>query len=461
MNFLKNNGYIKYSARKNINVSFSKNLKSWKILKKNLLQPRKNYFDSSPLHTLNAVLINEGILLTYFVKAPLSLGVAIFDKKMPNKLLWRSTNPVWKTQKKLCPLKVEKQEDNLILYFQNKEGKRQKVVVPLVAIFCKKTADVQPTLEKSINNPILKPKSKNSWESTATFNAAAIYLEGKVHLLYRAVNEKRDSVLGYAASKNGKNFEERLDSPVYFPRTPHEFGKSGGCEDPRLTKLDDKIYMTYTAFNGYINPPGVALTSINVKDFLAKKWKWKHPIFISKLGEAHKNWVIFPEKIKDKFAILHSISPKIQINYFDNLEFNNYTPLKSFHSFGSRKNCWDNMVRGAGPPPIKTDIGWLIIYHAIDNQEPRKYKLGAMILDCDNPTKILHRSPYPILEPNAKYENEGFKTGIIYACGATIIGDELLVYYGGADTVTCVATTPLKQFLNKLKTSKPIELEYV
>lgn len=324
----------------------------------------------------------------------------------------------------------------------------------------KKAEDAQPTLEKFINNPLIKPKSKNSWESTATFNTAAIYLEDKVHLLYRAINEKGNSVLGYAASKNGKNIDERLDFPVYLPRKPYEFGKYGGCEDPRLTKLGDKIYMTYTAFDG--SNIGVTLTSIYVKDFLEKKWKWKDPIFLSKPGEAHKNWVIFPEKINGMYAILHSISPKIKINYFDNLEFKNYTPIESFHSFGFRKNCWDNMVRGAGPPPIKTEIGWLIIYHAMSKQNSNKYKLGAMILDYNDPTKIIHRSSCPILEPDLKYKNKGFiKPGIVYSCGATVINNRLFIYYGNSDTTVCLASTNFNQFLDKLKTSKPIKLKYV
>ncbi len=107
INFLKKDIYIKYSASKNIRVSCSKNLKSWKVLKKDLLQPRKNYFDSFSLHVLNAILINKGILLLYFVKRPLSIGIALFDKKKPTKLLWRSANPIWKTQKKLQPLEVK------------------------------------------------------------------------------------------------------------------------------------------------------------------------------------------------------------------------------------------------------------------------------------------------------------------------------------------------------------------
>ena len=478
LNFLGRDGYIRYSARKNINISFSKNLKSWQVLKKDLLQPRQNYFDSSSLHVLNPVLINEGILLVYLIKKPrfhLSFGVALFDKKDPSSLLWRSANPVWETRDKLQPLKAEVLRGSLVIYFQDRKEDHKKVVIPLVFIFGKESEHVQPILERASKNPVLKPKSGHSWESQSTFNAAAISLEGKVHLLYRAIGEKGNSVLGYAASKEGVSIDERLDRPVYLPREPHELRKEnsptvvyefmsgggyGGCEDPRLTRFDDKIYMIYTAFNG-CNPPAVALTSISVKDFLAKKWKWASPILISRPGEIHKNWVIFPKKINGKYAVLHSISPKIQIDYFDDLEFNNYTPIKSFHSFGSRENCWDNMVRGAGPPPIETKDGWLVIYHAMSNKDSHKYKLGAMILDYDDPTKIVYRSSCPILEPDAKYENEGFKPGIVYACGAAVIGDRLFVYYGGADTVTCVASADLNQFLDKLKTSKPIELEYV
>ena len=282
-------------------------------------------------------------------------------------------------------------------------------------------------------------------------------------------------MLGYASSKGGTNINERLDYPAYLPREPYELRKKnsppvvyefvsgggyGGCEDPRLTRLGNKIYLTYTAFSGY-SPPAIALTSIYIKDFLEKKWKWKSPTIISQPGETHKNWVLFPEKINGKYAILHSISPEIQIDYFDNLEFNNYTPIKSFHCFGSREDCWDNMIRGAGPPPIKTKDGWLVIYHAMSKHNSNKYKLGAMLLDYDDPTKIICRLPYPLLKPDAKYENEGFKPGIIYSCGAVTIDERLFVYYGGADTVTCVATTNLDQFLDKLRTSKPIELEYV
>ncbi|MCF7899449.1 hypothetical protein K9L05_02240, partial [Candidatus Babeliales bacterium] len=305
-------------------------------------------------------------------------------------------------------------------------------------------------LQRFINNPVIKPKNENFWESQATFNAGAIFLDNKVHLLYRAIGADGISVLGYASSTDGKNINERLDCPVYSPRNLYEIkqkcsqditirfmsgGGYGGCEDPRLTKIDDKIYMTYTAFNG-CNPPAVALTYIKEKDFLEKRWNWKIPKIISNPTQVHKNWVIFPEKINGKYAILHSISPDILIEFLDDLEFENRTRIESFHNFGSRENGWDNMVRGAGPSPIKTEDGWLIIYHAMSGSDPSKYKIGALLLDYNDPFKISHRLSYPILEPSARYENEGCKPGIIYSCGAVVINDQLFVYYGGADTVT-------------------------
>ena len=326
-------------------------------------------------------------------------------------------------------------------------------------------------LEKFAENPIVAPIAEHFWESQYTFNTAAVYEGGKVHLVYRAVGDRGISVLGYASSRDGTRIDERLDTPCYVPQesfespkgkppiTPYSFmsgGGFGGCEDPRMTKLDGRFYMTYTAFNGI---PRVVLTSISVFDFLSKRWNWRKPVLISQLDEVHKNWVIFPEKIKGKYAILHSISPNILVDYFDSLEFDGKTFIKSYHDSKKREGCWDSRVRGVGPPPIKTKDGWLVLYHAIDDRDPGRYKMGAMILDYNDPTKVLYRTTQPILEPEAKYENEGFKKGVVYSCGAVVIDDQLFVYYGGADTVICVATANLNEFLDELKHSKPAKLK--
>ena len=143
------------------------------------------------------------------------------------------------------------------------------------------------------------------------------------------------------------------------------------------------------------------------------------------------------------------------IEYLDSLEFDGTTFIKSSRPPNEkvelRKGVWDSRVRGVGAPPIKTQEGWLVMYHAIDDRDSGKYKLGAMILDYENPEKILHRSATPILEPDKVYENDGFKSGVVYSCGAVVIGGTLFVYYGGADSIICVATANLNEFLDALK----------
>jgi predicted GH43/DUF377 family glycosyl hydrolase len=326
----------------------------------------------------------------------------------------------------------------------------------------KKESDLK--LERADHNPILKPHEHNHWESQATFNPAALYADGKVHLVYRAIGKDDVSVLGYASSFDGKHIHERLSDPMFVACRRGEpdrstapaavssgGGWSGGCEDPRLTCIDDIVYLLYTAFDGW-GSIRIALSSISLDDFLNKRWNWEKPVLISPPGEAHKNWVLFPEKINGKFAILHNITPDIIIDYFDTLDElrdgERIIHLKYIKT--RRKNAWDTWVRAAGPPPIKTKYGWLLLYHAIDEKDPDRYKLGAMLLDLKDPTKILYRSKAPVLEPDACYENEGFKPGIVYSCGAVVIDQELFVYYGGADSVTCVAVANLDLFLKEL-----------
>jgi predicted GH43/DUF377 family glycosyl hydrolase len=336
-------------------------------------------------------------------------------------------------------------------------------------------------LERHDNNPILSPRTENYWEMKATFNPGAVYADKRVHLLYRAIGSDDISALGYASSTDGATFTERPGEPAYRPfttkNTDHKKsvappidvayfsggGWNGGVEDPRLTLIDDTLYLTYTAFDGW-GSVRIALSSIKLEDFLKRRWKeWKKPALISPPGEIHKNWVLFPEKINGKFAILHGITPSILIEYVDSLDFDDNVFIKSSRPSNDkvtlRKGVWDSRVRGVGPPPIKTSDGWLMLYHAIDERDPGRYKLGAMLLDINDPTKILYRSQAPILEPDFDYENSGFKSGVIYSCGAVVKDGELYVYYGGGDSVTCVAMANLATFLRELKTFGAPRLE--
>jgi predicted GH43/DUF377 family glycosyl hydrolase len=318
---------------------------------------------------------------------------------------------------------------------------------------------------KAEENPIIAPRPENNWESWQTFNPGVISLGNKIHFIYRAIGEDGVSRLGYAASSDGFTIDKRLSYPIYEHQTAtkptfnyYSFasgGSFGGAEDPRPVRVnqEDKFYITYTACDNGLQ---VALTSIKIKDFLQKKWRWKQPIIISPPAEIHKNWVLFPEKINGKYAILHSINPQIAVAYRDSLEFQKGEYIQSYYNGkNSGKNSWDKWIRGAGAPPLKTNRGWLLFYHAMDN-DFSKYKVGAMLLDLNDPTKVLCRSREPILEPDKDYENNGFKAGVVYVSGAVIKDEELLVYYGASDSYVSVARANLEKFLTELtQTTEP------
>jgi predicted GH43/DUF377 family glycosyl hydrolase len=176
---------------------------------------------------------------------------------------------------------------------------------------------------------------------------------------------------------------------------------------------------------------------------------------MSRPGQVNKNACLLSEKINGKYVIFHRIFPDILIDYVDNLAFDGKTRwLTGQDKIPPRRGYWDSRKVGVGAPPIKTDDGWLLIYQAVGDQDASRYKMGAMLLDKNNPAKVLHRSIKPILEPNEWYENEGYKAGVAYPCGAVIMNKKLHVYYGGADMVTCAATAPIDEFLDHLKTTE-------
>ena len=474
--------YVAVFGENNINIAYSKNLTKWEVEKEPLLAPRNDNFDSNSLIAADVRLTDDGILLTYFSKRADSgrwhMGTALFDSHNPQKLIYRCREPLWEedsalSEKEIRPVGAIIFDGRLIVYFSTKDAKLYAFSLKFfkqAPIFSK--AFPPYLVKKFKDNPIISPLLHHFWESKQTFNPAAIYEADKVHLLYRAVGDNDSSVIGYASSTDGLNIDERLDEPVYVPTEPFECsdtsqkvfkiaylsggGGNGGCEDPRLTQIDDKIYMTYVAFSGN-SYPGVALTSIKTEDFLNHKWNWEKPVLISKPGQIHKNWVLFPEKINGKYAILHHMLPQISISYVDDLstfDGNNYIESWGREGHWGKSHFWDSHVRGPGPPPIKTKLGWLLLYQAMDYRDYGRYKIGALIMDENDPTKVTYRSRSPVMEPDRDYENEGYKAGVVYACGAVIKDENLYIYYGGADKHVCVAKSNLEEFLSEVKRSE-------
>ncbi len=331
--------------------------------------------------------------------------------------------------------------------------------------------DDWPKLDRAPENPIISPQFNHSWEAFTTLNPAAFVLNDKVHLLYRAQGHDYVSSIGYATSKDGLYFDYRSDQPIYSDKNLLAAnyqgtasrqawvsgGGMGGVEDPRVTLLENKVHMTYVAYDG-VTPPFLAHTSLSVEDFIHKNWRWKKPTRISRPGIVDKSGAIFPEKIKGKYVVMHRVFPNIQIDYRDSLDFNEGDYLETHAEIPVSDNGWDSRKIGAGPPPLLTDEGWLLIYYGVDDAVGYEYHIGAMLLAKDQPEKVLARSSEPILSPQAHYEMTGFKPGILYPCGAVILHGVLFVYYGAADQYVCVATISVADLLKKLKHEQKIKV---
>lgn len=306
--------------------------------------------------------------------------------------------------------------------------------------------------KKFSHNPILIPKEENNWEAKAVFNAGAIEINGKIYLLYRAMSKKNLSQFGLAISEDGYLIDERLTYPIYPLRLPFEKpkkdGLAGGVEDPRLTVINDKIYMCYTAYDGEM--PRLAFTSIAINDFLKRKFdRWAIPKIISPIDVADKDGALFPEKISGKYVFLHRIEPNIVIDFVDDLEFLNKKTLDATIVFVPKEKSWEGVKVGINGPPIKTSLGWLVFYHGISRID-HYYRIGAMLLDLKNPIKVCAYTTYPILEPEMEFEKKGLVNNVVFSCGQIVNGDKIFIYYGGADQVLCGAEISLSSLLNYL-----------
>lgn len=300
-------------------------------------------------------------------------------------------------------------------------------------------------LKRSPFNPLLTPVKDHYWENKYVLNCGAVRLNGLVYIFYRAVGEDGVSRLGLATSRDGLKIEERFPEPVFVPE--HE-SEEMGCEDPRLTIIDGRAYMLYTAYDGVT--PQIALASLAVDDLLNQRWQQWHRHGLVFPGLPNKDAILFPEKFDGKLAMYHRIIPSIWIAFADTLEAP-WPKEKHYIVLGTRSGMmWDALKIGAGAQPLKTKYGWLLIYHGVDYS--LCYRLGVFLTALDDPTEVLYRSPNPVLEPETSYEvgvfGQSWVPNVVFTCGAVpaedkeILSaeDEILVYYGGADTVIGVAS---------------------
>ncbi|MGD0577048.1 MAG: hypothetical protein ABSA74_03175, partial [Candidatus Staskawiczbacteria bacterium] len=188
---------------------------------------------------------------------------------------------------------------------------------------------------------------------------------------------------------------------------------------------------------------------IKENDFLKQKWNFSKSVLISPPGIDDKDACIFPEKINGKYFVIHRIGEDINSAFCDTLDFDGKNWLEGYRWIYPRKGMWDSKRIGIAAPPIKTKAGWVLLYHGISDED-NFYRVGAILLDLKDPTKILSRSDEPIFEPEEIYEKEGIVSNVVFPCGAILQQNKIFIYYGGADKVIGVATIKLNDLLASL-----------
>jgi len=244
------------------------------------------------------------------------------------------------------------------------------------------------------------------------------------------------SHLRLARSKDGMAFEIE-DTPAISPANDYE---TFGLEDPRISLIDGTYYISYVA----VCPRGVTTCLISTKDFTSFQ---RHGVIFA---PENKDVTLFPRQIDGKFYALHRpVSPLFKrhdIWLAESPDLNCWGNHR--HLMRPRQGYWDEIKIGASAVPFKIDQGWLEIYHGADVNN--RYCLGAVLLDSQEPWKVIARTEKPILEPQADYEIKGFFGNVVFSCGLLFEDDKLKIYYGVADTAICYAELSLEETIESL-----------
>lgn len=331
---------------------------------------------------------------------------------------------------------------------------------------------------------ILLSKTDLDFENECVLNPAIIREGDNVHMFYRAVHEGNHSTIGYCRLDGPLTIAERWEKPFMIPEFDYE---SQGVEDPRIVKIDDTYYMTYTAYDG-TNARGALATSKDLVNFkkhgiIVPPITYAEFVFLAETaGKVNKNYyrnqkfyyqesdpekkmllwdknvVFFPRRINGKLVFLHRIRPGIQIASVDSLNdlthefWGNYFLNFEEHIVLDPIHGHESSYIGAGCPPIETEHGWLLIYHGVeDTDKGRIYSAcAAALMDIENPTKELARLPYPLFAPEYSWELKGEVNNVVFPTGTALFGDTLFIYYGAADSHIACASLSISALMKEL-----------
>lgn len=312
---------------------------------------------------------------------------------------------------------------------------------------------------------VLEPEWKEL-RTFAKFNAGMILDGDIVHMLYRysvwkasynpniESNYAIDDIRYARLTPEGKLIYES-NKPLISHSLAWDYS---GCQDARIIPFEGAYYLFYCGWDKDIAQPGKSRPRVCV----ARTYDFET---CEKLGVINnfvhdKDAFIFPERIRGKIAYVHRVAPNIQIEYFDSFE--EMLDPKSWEDYRERVEAstvmraafpWECGKVGGSVPPIKTDKGWLFIYHAVEvfPDKPFVYCAGVALLDLENPSKIIARLPYPILEPEEEYELIGDVNNVVFPVGGYLYNDDLYVSYGGADRCVALAKVNFNELLEELE----------
>jgi predicted GH43/DUF377 family glycosyl hydrolase len=330
---------------------------------------------------------------------------------------------------------------------------------------------------------ILLKKTTLDFENDGVLNPAAIRVGDNVHIFYRAVRKGNYSTVGYCRLKGPVTIEDRSETPVLEPHFDYELH---GVEDPRITKIDDLYYLSFTAYDG-VNALGALAVSKDLVHFdkmgiIVPKMTYEEFRFLAESkgalnekyhrynerGRVHKkhgkdvllwdkNVIFFPRKIKGKIHFLHRIRPDIQIVAVNALlDLTTEFWEDYFRHFNEKivlapKHKHEVSYIGGGCPPIETEHGWVLIYHGVhDTLKGFVYSACAALLDLDNPQKEIARLPYALFKPEFDYELHGVVDNVVFPTGSALFDDTLYIYYGAADKHIACASLSLSALVKEL-----------
>jgi len=297
-------------------------------------------------------------------------------------------------------------------------------------------------------NPILQ-SSRWPYTINAVMNAGATVVDGQTVLVCRVEDRRGISHLAVARSSDGKSNWVVDKDPLLVPN-PDYPEEMWGVEDPRITRIDelDCWVIVYTSFA----PGGPGISIATTKDF-----KTCERLGLVRSPE-DKNGALLPRRVKDEFVLFHrpvsAIAKRADVWLSRSHDLHSWTSPEPV--FAAREGGWWDSARiGMGAPPIETEDGWLVVYHGVRNTVAGAiYRAGLVLLDLEQPSKVLRRSDEWVLSPQEQYEQQGDVPGVVFPCGLTYdpATDQLHLYYGAADSVIAMATASLSDVLAYLRT---------